>query len=367
MLREHSLLIVFLALLSAATVLVRAGKRAAIAESDAPLTLQAPLAQTASLRVEELATLPAPPASGPTRLVGPVRVEADETGGVFVIDDGQEETIAEFNSDGTLVQTLAGPAVPDIKSVADMVVLPNSVIIADILGKSLHYFSRKHRSWQTFADPNEPLRVETIGQKDDGLFVMRIGRRFPFDLTSLDGRVAQSFGDLLLDQSNQSLILDGYLARAGARIVFSGKYLGLLAAYNEGGDLQWLAETIVKPEPSVVVRQGDQARVSHGPIVASQGLTAHGGVIAVLARRIDRIAIRYFIDLYRSEDGRYVKTLRLPDQGKWTSVSSSGRHVFAASTQGVFRWSVDVLDASAPTDLLSAGQSIVNLKGKKGD
>jgi len=367
MFKKRPLTVLFLCLLGLSTLAVTAANRIESSQSIKPQTLQPARPQSAALRVETLDALPADwtLARPAPELTGPIRIEADEDGHLFVVDEGRGELISEYLGNGTFVKALHTGGAPAIASVADLAVLPQTVIVADLLGKAIHYYDRSQGTWLTRKDPKEPLRIEPVGRRDDNLMIMRIGGRWPFDLASHEGVVSRSFGDLVENQKEQSLILDGYIARAGGAVIYSGKFLGLLASYSDTGALNWTVETIVAPEPASIVQAGERRFVSHGPILASQGLAATVDAAGVLARRIDGIAIRYFIDIYRATDGSYVKSLRLPAERNWTSVTIGGGSVFASGSKGIYRWPAEVLNADTPERSLEAGEVIVSLAARK--
>lgn len=359
MLRPYNVL--FLALLVLAAIAVRAGTSPARSGVSAPrLSVQA-VRQPESLRIDGLTSTGRDvQMGGPAQITGPLRIDVAPDGHVFVIDDGSDEEIREYAEDGRLVHRFATEGAPQMQSVSDLTISSQKVWVTDLLASAVHVFDRSSVEWTTLKLKEEPYRLETADDTGNNLLVMRIGADLLFDLTDEHGTILRSFGTLLLDQPFHALALDGFIARAGSSLIYSGKHLGIVASFSTTGELNWLANAVGSPELPVIRSTEDRRWVEHGPIRASEGITGADNVICVLARRADGARIRAYIDLYRHTDGVYQRSLLLPDSGEWTSVSVGGGFLYAAHRSGLFRWPLAVL-ATTNASLLSAGQPFLSL------
>ncbi len=340
-----------------------------------PQFVETPAPQTQRLTVQELA-LSVPREDSPrsraasTSLRGPVRIEADARGNLFVIDDGDGEVIKELSPAGELLREFRGPGVPPMHSVTDLVLGREHVWVADLLGSALHVLERGHDRWKTVPLSEEPYRLEALEQAPRRLIVTRIAAPHLFDFLTDDGQILRSFGSLLWDQSYHSLALDGFIARSGDSVIYTGKYISAIASFSENGDLNYLVAPIVSIKRPAIVQRGRERRLRHGPIPASESIAADETAFLVLQRRPERLKIRSFVHLYRTEGGRYYGSLALPDFGRWTSVAVGGNYFYAASERGVVRWPRTVLAERASNPRISTGLIIVELYGsspKKGE
>ena len=192
---------------------------------------------------------------------------------------------------------------------------------------------------------------------------MRVVAPQLFDLTDLQGKPLQSFGDLVRLQAENALALDGYIVRSGDEIVYAGKYLGVLAAFSSEGRLSYLVQTIAPPPYPAIMAEGRRKWLRHGPILASWSLAVSEGTVFVLARRRVGMGFRSMVDLYRSRDGVYQRTLLLPNAETWNSIAVARGILYAASERRIVRWSTDGLTTmvSTPNDI-SAGRSFLKFQ-----
>lgn len=318
-----------------------------------------PDAQVASINLQELRVLAggAPPKASPL-IRGPVRLEADSsTGNLFIIDDGRGETLSELSPSGQVLHVFDEPPAPRMESVSGLAVLPDRIWIADLLGSSLHTLDRKRGHWSSIALAAEPYRVEALGKR---LVLMRVVAPQLFDLTDFQGNVSQSFGELVHRQEENALALDGYMVRSMGGIVYTGKYLGVLAAFSREGRLSYLVQTIAPPPYPTLMSEGQRKWLRHGPILASLALAAGEDTLFVLARRRVSFSLRSAVDLYRSRDGVYQKTLLLPATEKWYSIAVARGNLYAASEHRIVRWATGgtVTQTLAPNEI-SAGHSLL--------
>jgi hypothetical protein len=359
--------------LTIAAAAVRGGRRGEAPGDIVPAVIRPPADQAAPISVRALSLISAPAAAvsseryapAAASIVGPARIAAGTDGHVFVIDEGSRERISEFTAAGVAIRTLERSGGMAIASVTDLAVDDETLWVTDLIGSAIHVVTRKTGAWKTLAMTREPYRAAPIGG-GERLFVMRIGLAHLFDITDSAGVVIASADDLLANQKDASLALDGFLARSGGSFVFAGKYLGILASFARNGALNWSAEPIAAPDKPVVVGDGHKRWLEHGPLVASEAIASDESAIYVLARRIDGVQVAGFVDIYRAADGGYVQSLKLPAGETWRSVAVGGHRLFAAGDRGVYRWPLAVATAGAHTNLLSAGESIINFSRFKG-
>lgn len=317
--------------------------------------------------VQPLSPPPVTPAPQPA-VHGPVRIETTPDGHLFVIDDGDEQRIKEFSAAGELLRDFGGEATSRILSVTDLAILPERLWVADLRGGAIHTLDRQRGTWTTAKVDPAPYRLEPIADGREQLVLMRLVGPHLFDVITPVGEDVFSFGTLLEEQDHHSLALDGFLTRSASALVFSGKHLGILAAFSPDGSLLWLSHPIAAPEPPVVTESEGRRSLTRGPLPASISIAANEETVCVLTRRVAGLYVRHFLDLYAARDGSYYKTLLLPHPTLWTSVAVDSGHVYVASDRAVVAWPLSALSEKAIP--LETGRSIITLssdRNEKGD
>lgn len=328
-----------------------------------------PTEQAGSLRIEELKVEPralsSPSQTSGTApsLQGPVRLASDTSGELLVIDEGAAETVKQLKVEGGATHELSGLRALQVKSVTSLVATPEDLWIADLLASSIYRLDRHSGVWTTRRLALEPYRVAPL-ERGRRLAILRVGTPLLLDLTDADGKPLRSFGNLLKNQHRHALALDGYLATSNESILFSGKYVGVLASFSSSGDLQYLVKTIAPPSAPLVVERGKSRWVEHGALLAASDLAVRAGTLYSLTHRRSGIQVRAMIDLYSVLDGSYQKTLVLPAGESWRSIAVGPEGLFAASASRVAHWPVRREADGQVDNKFSTGRSITEFQSK---
>lgn len=291
---------------------------------------------------------------------GPVRLVADGFGDLFVIDDGDGEVIKQLSSSGAPTRVFSELKALGMQSVTGLTSQPDRLWVADLLASSLYHLDRRSGTWKAQKLAFEPYQVETLGERRE-LVILRIAEPQLFSIVDIHGIRSRSFGILLKGQSKHALALDGYVAQAGDSILFAGKYLGVLASFSPNGKLNYLVRTIAPPEDPIVVQRGRSRWVEHGAILACYALATRDETIFALAHRAVGLRVQSVIDLYRANDGTYIRSLMLPEAERWESLAVGPMDLFAASERRVVRWPKMVSQRRATGANFSTGRTIVQL------
>lgn len=327
-----------------------------------PTFLRAPSPQVAGLPPRNLMLDPAKRGTA-LREHGvhtPVRISAAAGGALFLVDDAKVAKLRAYRIDGNdVTSTVPGKDAPAFDSITDLAADDKRLVVTDMFGFTVHTLDRQSGTWSRTPLDREPYRAVPMGTAPDRLLVMRIGARWLFDVVAADGTVVDSRGDLLVDQAETALALDGFITRADDGVIFAGKHLGVLASFSDNGELEWLVALIGPYEPPAIVTAGNRRWVEKGALASSQPVTARGGLVCVLTRRIDSLSISSFVDVYDRQKGRHLRSLRLPGRHDWSSLTLSDDHLYVANRGGVYRWTTDVLHAEPALDPLSSGESVI--------
>lgn len=286
-------------------------------------------------------------------VVQPVILDTDLSGHVFLADT----TIREFDADGHPVET-CGSTAKRFKSIADVSASADHVWVADLLGHAMHQCNRITGKWTRVATTFEPYRLQP-GTDTHQLIAMAIGEPKLFRRVTTDGTVLDSFGDLLQNQKEASLALDGFIARTAAGMAFVGKSLGVVASFSVEGTLLWARTSITDPPIPLVRDLSGKRMLERSSLPTGVAITSAGDVIGVLTRRIAIPQTRSFIDLYAVDTGAYRASLALPSDQRWISIGMTEQYLFAASNKGLHRWPLAVATQAVTAHDLSAGQTLL--------
>jgi hypothetical protein len=242
-------------------------------------------------------------------------------------------------------------------SVTDLRVTDKEILIANLLDSAVHRMNRRSGDWTTIKTNPAPYRVLETPDKD--LMVMRAANPLPFARLNEQGQQQEAFGTLLKNQDFFSLMIDGFLVWSGDSIFFAGKDFGFLASFSEDGHLNYVAEMISKPlTPAMMYKEGTRW-VRYNPVMACRSIAADGTVVAVLREGVTGLALRSYLDLYRIEDGVYIRSMRLPDGYDWRSVAVGGGVLYAASNERVVAWPDQVLEGGSLDPHAQVGRTLI--------
>jgi hypothetical protein len=299
-----------------------------------------PDAQTRDIRYVEL-QLDTEPWYPFENQYGPVSFQRGAAGTHFIVRSVPEgdriEALHEI--EGEVVADGLPALPPELEFIFGTAVDDARLWLADFSGQHLHFFDLDARSWGTLETPQPAYRV-AASHESGSVFVMHVPSESLFTRIDFEGGstlAVHPFGDLLTDQFETSLALDGWIVHSGEKLIYAGKHLASLAAFANDGTLSYLRETVAPPpRPTIAVREGDRS-LRHDIYPASIALAADALDIFLLTYRRVGIEDRYVLDVYRGDDGEYRGSFLLPTGDKWSSVALVENFVVVAGRSGVYR------------------------------
>jgi hypothetical protein len=275
------------------------------------------------------------------RLVRPLSLKEDRSGDLLILD-WSAASVRRFSPDGQprasygLPPRAAGGNPDDF----DLDAAGNVWVCYHDTGAvvELEPGGRLLKTWHLATSPH---RVISAGSVEDGGLVIFAGNsgRYLFHRYSPQGELVGGFGQLLAGDSQDLLTLDGDVARDGAGgFVYAAAHTGLLASYTVNGELRFLVRTIDPIElPKVVQVSGRPDRISPGSRLAALTVSVSGELIYVLADLpVFQGGPGRALDVYSNRDGRYLYSVRAPEQTPFASVA--GDHVYTIHDDVVTRW-----------------------------
>jgi hypothetical protein len=302
----------------------------------------APKAQPTTVRVWRKPAFEKTALLDSASLKSPAKIQANNNGNIFVLD-WSDLRVKEFSPDGKL-----------LKSFGDEVGTPNAFVnptgfamdtggnmwVCDFKQERVGIF-HTDGSHKSFKLKNTVYRMAALGDVMITMVVLEHSRLF--ETYDLSGRQLNSFGELLEDQANKAIALDGDIVADTQNhgIIYGGRYLGIIGAYDAEGKQRFLVQTIDHVQQPMVLNVGERMRkikpntalpvlslsiVDNELFVLSgirpDGSTGPGGKI---------------IDVYNKQNGNYLYSWELPADGQEAVVVSN--YIYIRHNKEVSVWS----------------------------
>ena len=163
-----------------------------------------------------------------------------------------------------------------------------------------------------------------------------------FETYDLSGQQLKSFGELLQDQSDKGIILDGDIVADAENhgIIYGGRYLGILGAYDADGKQRFLVQTIDNvPQPMVSEFESGLRKVKRNSTLPVLSISLADSELYVLSGvHPDGTTSQAgkVMDVYSKQDGHYLYSWELPAGGQEAIVSSN--YIYIRSDNEVTVW-----------------------------
>ncbi|MCH9647897.1 MAG: hypothetical protein K0U98_06635 [Deltaproteobacteria bacterium] len=260
---------------------------------------------------------------------------------VFVLDWGQP-AVRRLPSGGLLAATYLGPLAPggDLTMPAIDFAVGSSGEMAAIfaLEPGMRLFRPDGELDRFVPVDSKPLRVVLLGA-DRWATLTAVGENL-FALYDYEGTEIRKFGRLVDGPFQDRVLLDGCIAAdGGGGFVYASNYLGLLAAYTGEGELRYLVGTIngVSEElPTILQDSKGTRRLRPGTLRPLLAVHVNQGKIFLLSERENQRARKRILDIYRSDDGRYLESVRLPNRPR--DAFFAGDFLYTVHARQVRRW-----------------------------
>lgn len=190
----------------------------------------------------------------------------------------------------------------------------------------------------------------------DGSFAVMALRKGPYLFRSYgpEGELRRDFGHILDGDLQDPTLLDGAVASGGdGTFVYAPYYIGILASYTIEGKQRFVVPTVGSDSaslaslPKVLVQPNGWRKLAAGTPWKSLAVHVADGKIYVMSEREKKATKRRILDVYGSEDGRYLQSIRLPDGPRDFMVDGDVLHTVHA--EGVLQWRLIEDVASEPS------------------
>jgi len=302
-----------------------------------------PTAQPTTVRVWRKPTFEKAAVLNSTSLKDPAKMLAQNSANIFVLD-WSDLRVKEFSPDGKLVRAFgeeAGKPGAFANPTGFALDSGGNLWVCDMKQKRIGVFNTDG-SKRTIRSQNTTYRMAAIG---DVMFTMVTPTNARlFETFDSSGQQLRSFGEFLEDQSHKGHVLDGDIIPDTENhvIIYGGRYLGMIGAYDVEGKQKFLVQTIDNvPQPMVSSFEGGLRKIKRDSALPVLSLSLVDNEVFVLSGVHPdgtRGSGGKVIDVYNKEDGHYLYSWELPVDGEEAIVASNYIYIRTGSEVTVWRF-----------------------------
>lgn len=307
---------------------------------------RAPKAQPTTVRVWRKPTFEKAAVLNSTSLKAPAKMGADNSGNLIVLD-WSDLRVKEFSPDGKLLRAFGeevGKPGAFINPTGFALDSGGNLWVCDLKQQQIEVLN-SDGSRRTIKPEKTIYRIAAIG--DVMITMVMPSNSRLFETYDLSGRQLKSFGEILADQSDKGIILDGDIVADTENhgIIYGGRYLGVIGAYDAEGKQRFLVQTIDNvPQPPVLDVElkdvGKKRKIKPDttrPILSLSVLNNELYVLSGVHSDGTAGPGGKVMDVYDKQDGHYLYSWELPADGQEAIVASN--HIYIRSDKEVTVWS----------------------------
>ena len=305
---------------------------------------RAPKAQPTKVRVWRKPAFEKTAVLNLTSLKAPVMMQAENSVNIFVLD-WSDLRVKEFSPDGKLLRAFGEEmGSPDafVNPTGFAMDSGGNMWVCDFKQDRVGIFNTDG-SKRSFKPKNTIYRMAALGDVMMTMVVLEHDRLF--ETYDLSGKQLKSFGELLEDQADKALALEGDIVADTENhgIIYGGRYLGIIGAYDAEGKQRFLVQTIdTVPPPAVldVESVGKKRKVKPNTALPVLSLSILDNELYVLSGVHPEGTAGpggKVMDVYNKQDGHYLYSWELPAVGAEAIVTAN--YVYIRSNKEVTVWS----------------------------
>jgi hypothetical protein len=280
-------------------------------------------------------------------LKAPAKMGADSSGNILILD-WSDLRVKEFSPDGKLQKTFGeemGQPGAFINPTGFAMDSNGNLWVCDLKQERIGVFNTDGTK-RSIKPQNTPYRIAAVGDKMISMVTPSNSRLF--ETYDSSGKQLTAFGEILQDQSDKGIILDGDIIAdpENHAIIYGGRYLGILGAYDAEGKQRFLMQTIDHvPQPTVLDVElnvaGKKRKIKTDTIRPVLSLSVMDKELFVLSGVHPDGATDQggkVMDVYDKQDGHYLYSWELPDEAQEAIVTSN--YVYVRSFGEVTVWRI---------------------------
>jgi hypothetical protein len=305
---------------------------------------RAPKPQPTKVRVWRKPTFEKTAVLNSTSLKAPEKMGVNNSGNIFVLD-WSDLRVKEFSPDGKLLRALGeemGKPGAFVNPTGFAMDSGGNLWVCDLKQQRIGVLN-SDGSKRTIKPQNTIYRIAAIGDRMMTMVAPAESRLF--ETYDLSGQQLNSFGELLEDQYNKGIILDGDIVADTENhgIIYGGTYLGIIGAYDTEGKQRFLVHTIdTVPQPTVLyvndaeIKKQKVKPDTSRPILSLSVLDKELYVLSGVHSDGTAGPGGRVMDVYNKQDGQYLYSWELPAAGQEAIVVSN--YIYIRSNKEVTVW-----------------------------
>lgn len=269
-------------------------------------------------------------------LYRPTLLTLDDQGNVYVFDYG-DMRVKSFNPDGTLAGKYGegrGQGPGEFANPTDLKVDGDGNIwVADPVTSRVTVFNQDGSLQNTYSSDLPPYRIVIT---DGGYTILKQqpGDNSAFVSFDREGNEVLSFGKIVEDQAQNSVVVDGHLTASSDSLFFVPRYAGRLYALTPQGDELYTVDTIEPSDyPEVVVDERGGRRVDPEASPRMIGAHARESILYVSAIADPDGDSQGAIDVYDTRSGEYQYSMEYPSAARRLLVTSDRMYVITRDAE----------------------------------
>lgn len=270
---------------------------------------------------------------------GPLHAKAHPSGGLVVVDYSTM-SVTRFTPDGRALCGLGkgrGQGPEEIGNVTDIAFWgTDEILLSDGGNGRILVYDNDCKLVRTVKLPVQPYHLTVTPEREVTMLMTAMSPRL-FKRFGLDGQPGRDFGEFLIDQSNRSLALDGWVEPDGADgFVYAGLHAGLLVGYSHDGVQRFAVKTIAPTPLPKLVKTRNFLQVDPEAALGSRSLSVSEGEIHLFTAVQSGIKRTGAIDTYDVRTGAYRYSTKIPES--CARILVQGNTVYSVTETTISKW-----------------------------
>lgn len=251
----------------------------------------------------------------PPVLKDPAVLRVGNAGDIYLLD-WDDLRVKMFSLEGKLLKTFGrGRGTGDLSNPTAFTVRPDGeVVVCDPQLRVIRRYSPDGGT-QTVVPKSVAERIAVVGD----VIVTAVPPREDalFEVYDLSGNRLWTFGELIQDQLNRGIMLEGSVVgdEESRGFIYAGKSMPVIAGYDVDGRQRFLVQPIESGPPPVALNVGARQIANRNATTVTMSMSIDGDKLyALTGAKVPGVAERggLVMDVYDKRDGNYQFSFKLP-------------------------------------------------------
>lgn len=268
----------------------------------------------------------------------PVAMRVDGAGNLYLLDWANFK-VKMFSPEGNLLKEFGkgkGKGAGAFNNPTGLSVTPEGELwVCDPRQQQITHFTPNGEA-QTIRPLSAVDRIAAVGD----VLVTKAppGKDDLFEVYSQSGEPLGSYGEILEEQSDKGIILDGNIVGdpESKGFIYGGRFVGVLAGYGAGGEQRFVVRTIDAAPPPKILNIAASRKIKPNSAQSVLSLSVSGNELYVLSGTRAEGTGGQVMDVYDKRDGGYRFSLKLPVPCSEAAVRAD--YIYTLNKEGVTVW-----------------------------